>query len=435
MLAALFLVFVNGVFVTAEFALTRLRETQVAEMVREGRPGANLVREAAGSLDAYLAVCQVGITVATLGLGALGEPAIATIVEPALGAFLPEGAVGTISFTIAFVIATFFQVTYGELASKSFAIARPESSALLVAPLMKFFYYLFFPAVWLFNGTANFSVGLFGIPPPSETEERHSEEELHMLVSRSSQQGYLEAEEASRVRAAFDLDEKSAREVMVPRPEVVALPASMKLEELFSVAAEGNDVRYPICEDERTERILGTIHAKDVLRAIKTHGDPRADVSARDIMHDVLTVPENRRVDGILDDLQERGLQMAVVVDEWGAFEGVITIEDILEEIVGDIRDEWEEDHGPEVSRLEEDVYDVKGSTPLRNVNEALGSDFHSEDFGTIGGLVLGCLGRAPEVGDEVAADGYALRVEVTDGARVSRVRARRAEKQDLENA
>ncbi len=425
LLVALFLVALNGLFVTAEFAFTRLRATRVESMVREGRVSAGLVREATQNLDAYLAVCQVGITIASLGLGALGEPAIASLIRPLLSSLLSEGLLHTVSFAVAFGIITFLHVTYGELASKSIAIARPEGSARFTAPFMKFFYYLFLPAIWLFNGTANLSIRLLGVPPASETEEQHSEEELHALVGQSGRQGVLEREEASRVRRMLELDERVACEIMVPKPEVSALPAGTRLGELVSVAAEGNRVRYPVCDDDDAARIVGTVHVKDVLRAARASGDLEGNATAGEIMREVVTVPESRRADRVLEDLRERGLRVAVVVDEWGAFEGIITVEHILERIVGDIRDEWEPELEPAVRELDEGSFDVRGSVAVRDVNEALGTDFEDRQFGTIGGLVLGAVGRAPEVGDEVHLDGYVLRVEECDGARVARITVR----------
>lgn len=379
----------------------------------------------ASNLDTLLAVCQVGITISSLGLGALGEPAVAALIEPLLEPLgIPGGLVGTIAFIIGFAIITFLHVTYGELASKSISIAYPEGAAQFTAPFMRFFQYLFLPAIWAFNGTANATVRLFGVPPASEVEDRHSEEELHMLVGQSGRQGILEEEEEARVRAALDLDEKSAREIMTPRTDIVTLPRESKLDELIQAAAEGNNVRYPISGGDRADRIAGTIHAKDVLRAARAHGGPEAEVTAADIMHEVLTVPESRRGDEVLTDLQAKGLQMAVVVDEWGSFEGIITIEDILEEIVGEIRDEWEPEPEPAIRSLDDGSYAIRGSAPIRDVNQALGTELESEEFGTIGGLVFAALGHAPQAGEEVHLDGYTLRVEETEGPRIARVSA-----------
>jgi len=422
--AALLLVALNGLFVAAEFAFVKIRTSKVEEMVQEGKSSAGIVKEAIENLDSYLAVCQLGITIASLGLGALGEPAIATLIEPLLEPLgVSEGTLHAVAFVVGFGIITFLHVVFGELAAKSFAIAKPEGTSRLVAPFMKFFYYAFRPGVWVFNGTANAFVRMFGVPPASEGEEAHSEEELRLIIGQSTDQGVLKEDEEGMIRAVIQLEETRAREIMVPRPNVESLPAQMRLEELFSVVAEGNHTRYPIFEDDSGERIVGMIHAKDVLRAAKEAGDLEADVTSRDLMRDVLTIPENRSVDKILKDLRAQRLQMAVVIDEWGSFEGLLTIEDIVEEIVGEIRDEFDEE--ALVFREHDGGYSIDGRVPIRDVNEALGSEFESADFDTVGGLVLGHLGRAPEVGDEVTVDGRVLRVDEVDGTRIASVLVR----------
>jgi magnesium and cobalt exporter, CNNM family len=422
--AALLLVALNGLFVAAEFAFVKIRTSKVEEMVQEGKSSAGIVKEAIENLDSYLAVCQLGITIASLGLGALGEPAIATLIEPLLEPLgVSEGTLHAVAFVVGFGIITFLHVVFGELAAKSFAIAKPEGTSRLVAPFMKFFYYAFRPGVWVFNGTANAFVRMFGVPPASEGEEAHSEEELRLIIGQSTDQGVLKEDEEGMIRAVIQLEETRAREIMVPRPNVESLPAEMRLEELFSVVAEGNHTRYPIFEDDSGDRIVGMIHAKDVLRAAKEAGDLEADVTSRDLMRDVLTIPENRSVDKILKDLRAQRLQMAVVIDEWGSFEGLLTIEDIVEEIVGEIRDEFDEE--ALVFREHNGGYSIDGRVPIRDVNEALGSEFESADFDTVGGLVLGHLGRAPEVGDEVTVEGHVLRVDEVDGTRIASVLVR----------
>jgi CBS domain containing-hemolysin-like protein len=426
--ATLLLVALNGLFVAAEFAFVKIRTSKVEEMVQEGKTSAGIVKEAIGNLDGYLAVCQLGITIASLGLGALGEPAIATLIEPLLEPFgISEGTLHFVAFVVAFGIITFLHVVFGELAAKSFAIARPEGTSLLVAPFMKLFYYAFWPGVWVFNGTANAFVRMFGVPPASEAEEAHSEEELRLIIGQSTEQGVLKEDEEGMLRAIIQLEETNAREIMVPRPNIESIPAEMRLEELFSVVAEGEHTRYPIFEDDAGERIVGVIHAKDVLRAANEAGNLEADVTARDLKRDVLTIPENRSVDKILKDLRAQRLQMAVVIDEWGSFEGLLTLEDIVEEIVGEIRDEFDEE-GIAI-REHDSGYAIDGRVPIRDVNEALGSEFESEDFDTIGGLVLGRLARVPEVGDEVRIDGHVLRVDEVDGARIASVMVQEEQK------
>jgi CBS domain containing-hemolysin-like protein len=219
--------------------------------------------------------------------------------------------------------------------------------------------------------------------------------------------------------AVFKLED--TREIMVPRPDVVALPADTILQELVLTTA-GSHTRYPLFEGDSPEHIVGMVHVKEVLETIKQTRSLEADVSARELMRDVLVVPENRRIDALLKDLQKQGLQMAVVIDEWDSFEGIVTMEDIVEEIVGEIRDEFDEEEPHDVERVEDGSYTVDGRMPIGRVNEVVGSDFKSEDFDTIGGLVLGQLGHAPEVGDEVHLHGHILRVEEANGPRVARV-------------
>jgi len=421
------LVALNGLFVAAEFSFVKIRPTQIDRLEEERRFGAGLVREATGKLDAYLAVCQLGITISSLGLGALAEPVVDhVIVRPLLTSVLEpsEAVIHAVSFPVAFGLVSFMHVVFGELAPKSIAIQRAERTALVVAPFMKFAYYVLLPLTAVFNGTANAFTRLLGIPPAREGDETHTEDEIRTLLRQSARQGMVEEDEEEMVDAVFELNDKVAREIMVPRPDVVSIPASMGLKELVSVAAAGNYTRYPVYEDDAPDRVIGMVHAKDVLRAVESAGGVEADITARDLLREVLVVPENRPIDEILEDFQDKEMQMAVVIDEWGSFEGVFTIEDILEEIVGEIRDEFDEEE-PAISRLPDGSYSIDGRIPIGVVNEALGTGFESEDFDTIGGLVLGQLGRAPEVGDEVVLDGYALRVEDVDGPRVSQLLAR----------
>jgi CBS domain containing-hemolysin-like protein len=412
----------NGLFVAAEFSLVKIRATQVDRLVEEGRRSAGLVKEATGRLDAYLAVCQLGITISSLGLGALGEPAVAALIEPLLEPLGVEG--GTlhfIAFVIGFSIISFFHVVFGELAPKTIAIQSSEGTSLFVAPFMKFFSYLLLPATVVFNGTANAFTRLLGYPPAAESDETHSEDEIRTLVTQSARQGMLERDEEGMISAVFELNDKTAREIMVPRPDVVALPEEASLRELVSIAAEGRYSRYPVHQGDSPDRIVGAVHVKDVLRAVESEGVTSARKTARDLMRDVLTIPENRRIDEILEDLRRQDLQMAVVIDEWGSFEGVFTLEDIIEEIVGEIRDEFDEEE-PAVKEMGDGSYLTDGRISINEVNETLGTNFESQDFETVGGLVLGHLGRVPRDGDEVSIDGYLLRVDETDGPRIAQI-------------
>ena len=281
------------------------------------------------------------------------------------------------------------------------------------------------PGIYVFNGTANAVVRLFGVPAASETEETHSEEEVRIIIEQSARQGILAPEEKDMLEAVFEMEERPAREVMISRPDVVSLPAGMPLAELFSITAEGKHTRYPVHEDDSPERIVGAVHIRAVMNAVAAKG-LEASITARELVREVLVVPENRPIDEILKDLQKQEIQIAIVIDEWGSFEGLITIEDIIEEIVGEIRDDFDEEEEPMIRKLPDGSYQIEGSASIGMVNEALGSQFESEDFDTIGGLVFGVIGRAPELGDEVHLDGYLFRVEEVDGPRVVRVEAQK---------
>ena len=421
-MAALLLVALNGLFVAAEFAFVRIRATQVDRLVEEGKPSAGMVKIAQQKLDQYLAVCQLGITVCSLGIGALAEPAIANLIEPLLGTLgLPASLLHPIAIAIALFIASFLHVVFGELAPKTFAIQKAEGTSLFVAPFMRFFYYLLYPFTIVFNGTANAITGALGVAPASEGDDTHSEQEIRQLIAQGTDRGIFERDEESRLAGVFNLEDTPAREIMVPRPDVVAIPGHLKLKELIPVVAAGHYTRYPVHEEHAPDRVVGAVHVKDVLRAIGSEGDIGADVTAGDLARDIIIVPESRSIENILEDFQRQEIQMAVVIDEWGSFEGLITIEDILEEIVGEIRDEFD-DEAPAVEQLPDGSYTVNGRAPIHAINDAVGSSFESADFETVGGLVLGALGRAPEVGDEVSMDGHLLRVDEIDGPRVARV-------------
>jgi CBS domain containing-hemolysin-like protein len=432
------LVALNGLFVAAEFAFVRIRATQVDRLVNEGRASAALVRTATARLDQYLAVCQLGITICSLGIGALAEPAIARVIEPYFeNAGVPAALVHPVAISIALSIASFFHVVFGELAPKTLAIQRAEGTSLFVAPFMRFFYYLLLPLTIVFNGTANAITRAFGIPPASEGEASHTEEEIRTLITQSTRQGILEADESEMIGGVFELGDTTAREIMVPRPDVVSFSADTPLGDLVAGAAAGNYTRYPIYEDDTGDRVIGAVHVKDLLRnTVESVGGVDLDATPvqRGIVRQVLTVPENRPIDDILEDFQKREIQMAIVIDEWGSFEGLVTIEDIIEEIVGEIRDEFDEEE-PLLRKLSNGAYTVDGRIPINVVNDALDTSFESEDFDTIGGLVLGELGRAPEVGDEVLLESHLLRVDEVDGSRVSQILVKELEEEHWEES
>lgn len=440
LLLALALVALNGFFVAAEFAFVKVRATRVDAMVEEGGKAALRVQDAMDNLDDYLAVTQLGITLSSLGLGWAGEPAVAAVIEPILGAVLPQSVVHIVAVAIGFSIITFLHVVFGELAPKTLAIQEAERIALMVSGPMKVFYYLFIPGLVVFNGTANYFTGLVGVSPASETEETHSQEELLTIVGRSGEHGAIDVEEVEMIESVFDMGDTIAREVMTPRPDVATVAARTPLSELRSIVATGPYTRYVVIDEETDEPVEGFVHAKDVLRAIEEtaesaaadDGENEGEPLARDLVREVLVVAETRRIDDILSEFQARNVQMAVVIDEWGALEGILTIEDVLEELVGEISDEFDlEDHHPSMTQLEDRAWEIDGGVPIDRVNERLGTAFANDDYDTIGGVVLGKLGSDPATGDRVELDGYAATVEAVDGNRISTVVLRKTDADD----
>jgi CBS domain containing-hemolysin-like protein len=414
--AALVLVALNGFFVAAEFALVRVRDSRLVQLEQEGSSRAGRVRTALQDLDAYLSVCQVGITVASLALGWVGEPAVSALIRPLLhGVGIEnERIVELIAVILGFAVITYAHLVFGEQAPKYYSIQRAEGVSMNISRPLRFFMILFRPLVWLVNASTNFILRPWGIRLGEEMEA-HSEEELRIMISSSVASGELDPQEHDYLNNVFDFGDTVAREVMVPRPDIEALPTTASLEELVERAAFGRYTRYPVYEGD-LDHVLGAVHVKDLFRAAKEDGD---GFDIRPLIRDCLVVPETKRIEQILREFQSRKLQMAIVIDEWGSVEGLITIEDVVEELVGEIQDEFDEDEAA-IEPLGENTYAVDGRIPITDVNDYFDLDLPHEDFDTIGGFVLGSLGRPPEPGDVVPADGVTLRVKAVDGPRVS---------------
>ncbi|WP_436935082.1 hemolysin family protein [Halovenus marina] len=421
LLLALFLVVLNGFFVASEFAFVRIRATSVEQLVEDGRAGAGTLQEVVDNLDNYLAVTQLGITIASLGLGWVGEPAVASLLEPVLESVLPSNLIHLVAFALGFSIITFLHVVFGELAPKTIAIAEAERLSLFVAPPMKFFYILFYPGLVVFNGTANAFTRLLGIPPASETEETLEEREIRRVLARSGEKGHVDTAEVEMIESVFDLDDTLVREVMVPRPDVVSVTGDATLTELRSVILDAGHTRYPVISEDGDEA-AGFLDVKDVLRA--SEADDEGETTADDIAREILVVPETTTISDLLLQFRANQQQMAAVIDEWGAFEGIATIEDVVEAVVGDLRDEFDTDESePSIRQQDEGVYEIDGGVPLSVVNDTLDADFESEGFETLGGLILERLDRTPELDDTIEEAEYTLTVTGVDGARIVAVR------------
>ena len=444
---ALLLVGLNGFFVAAEFAFVRVRATSVDQLVAEGRPGAGALEAVMSDLDNYLAVTQLGITLASLGLGWAGEPAIAALIEPALGSVLPASAVHLVAVGIGFGIITFLHVVFGELAPKTFAIARTERLSLFLAPPMRLCYYLFYPGIVVFNGAANGFTGLLGVEPASESDETLGEAEIRRVLARSGEAGDVDPAEVAMIDRVFELDDIAVRQVMVPRPDVVSLPADATLAAIREAVFESGHTRYPVVEADDPNQIVGFLDVKDVLRAGEdatqaSEDTMRADedtmrageeapdgttttpsTTAGDLAREIHVVPETTAIGDLLVQFKNDRQQMAAVVDEWGAFEGIVTVEDVVEAVVGDLSDAFDVAAREPAIHREGAAVDVDGAVTITTLNDTLGLSVDETGVDTVGGLVLSRLDRVAEPGDSVDIAGHTAEVTAVDGARISTVR------------
>jgi CBS domain containing-hemolysin-like protein len=417
---ALALVAANGFFVASEFAIARLRPTQVAEFVRNGRPGARSAQHAVDHIDAYLSACQLGITLASLGLGAVGEPAFHDLLEPVLGDSAQIVGFGLAS-AIAFLIITVLHVVLGELAPKSAAIARTGPLALALAPPMRAFYLATKPFVDAFNALGNLVLKPFGIPPASEAGHApHSEAELRELLRESRESGLIEREEQQLSEAALVFGDRRAREVMTPRSNIDYAHTDDDPHEIAQTAMAGGHTRLPLCEPgEGLEDTIGFIHTKDLLRI----AFGQADADVRRLARPLARVAESTRVDEVLREMRRDRRHLALVLDEHGTVVGLVTLEDILEEIVGEIEDEFDP-RARELIRPDGGGLRIEGAAPLRLVAEQLGMDVDAPHEATIGGHVAEQLGRVPEPDEVVVVDGAEFRVIAVDDTRITVLQA-----------
>lgn len=400
--AALLLVVANGFFVATEFSVARIRVTQVAELEAEGRPGARSLRHAVDHLDSYLAACQLGITIASIGLGVVGKPAFETVIDPVaepLGDATGIAAYG-LSFGFAFGVVTLLHVVLGELAPKSLAIARTSRTALMIAPPMRLFHISTKPFVDLFNWMGNLILRPFGIPPAREVGHApHSEDELRL---QSLAEGLIDPEEREFAENVFSFGERRARQIMVPRPQVVYLSAEKTLVEAAREATASGLSRLPLCEPEGgLDAIIGIVHVRDLLAAMVSS----SEIGLRELARPVDRVSEQTLLDELLTRLRRNRRHLALVVDEHGTATGLVKLEDILEEIVGEITDEFDPDEKAALVPQDGFVI-VPGNTPVDVVADALELDIAEAHEATIGGHVVARLGRLTEVGERVTIDG-----------------------------
>jgi CBS domain containing-hemolysin-like protein len=420
--AVLLIVSANAFFVAAEFALVASRRTRIEAMIRRGQPNAKLALKAISALDRYISGTQLGITLSSLGLGWVGE---ATLAEMLGGLFqaLPAPVSGIITHgvatTLAFACITFLHIVLGELVPRSLALLYPERVGLWVAGPLIAFTVVTNPFIWVLKGSANIVLRLFGLRAPTHLEQLHSPDELRMLVEQSHKAGTLDRDDARLLAGVFEFSEKNAREVMTPRTDMVALLTGDSLATAADRIAAAGRSRYPVHRGSLDD-IVGIVHAKDVLAALR-----RADAPAtvEPLMRPVHFVPGSREVEDVLADMKLKKTHMAIVLDEFGGTAGLVTMEDLLEEIVGQIEDEYDRPRRASVAAPVAGAATFPGSAELADVSEKCALALESEDYTTLGGYLFGKLGRLPKVGDSVSVTGGVFEITAMDGRRVAEVR------------
>jgi CBS domain containing-hemolysin-like protein len=411
------LLLLNGFFVAAEFSLVRSRRTRLESMARGGDRLARVALKAISKLPRMLSASQLGITLASLAIGALAEETLAEAFRnqlaslPSIAAFAARIALGSI---LAIALVTYFHVVFGELAPRSVALAHPERFARLLAPLLFVFEAIMRPFAYGLNWSAEVVLRLFGQKVAPIEESLHSPEELRILVEQSQEGGVLESTDATLLEGVFEFSEKNAREVMTPRTEIDALPVDAGLDETLAMVVDSGRSRYPIYE-ETIDNIVGLLLAKDLIPILRA---PPTDFSLTALMRPVHVVPGSREVEEVLADFKRLKEQLAIVLDEYGGTAGLVTMEDLLEEIVGEILDEYDEP--PDVPEREgADLVIVPGNTNVSELNERFGLSVPDEEYTTIGGYVFGALGRLAVVGDRITAGGAVFTVREIDGRRI----------------
>ncbi len=423
LLAVILLVLANAFMVAAEFALVGARRSRIDALAARGNATAKVVQHTISHLDKYISATQLGITLASLGLGWIGEATLAVMIDEALAAFGYEAsgiAVHSVAaITTAFLIITFLHIVLGELMPKSLALIHPEVVSMWVVRPLRWFAELMRPFIWVLNGTANGLLRIIGLRPIEEAARVHSPEELRLLVMQTTQHGLLDESDRAMLAGVFDFHFKKSRDVMRPRTEIVAISADASETEVWDTIRRERYSRYPVF-GESLDDIVGVFLAKDLW----LH-DQTKPFSLRDMVREPLFVPDSRPAERVLDDLRKTRAHMAIVLDEYGGTAGIVTMEDLVEEVVGDIADEY--DLATRTSLMSDGVLELAGSLSLIDVRSDHNIPIPEGSWSTLGGYVFSRLGRLPRVGDRVKFPGGELEVVAMDGRRVAAVRVHRA--------
>lgn len=403
------LIALTAFFVASEFAIIRVRSTRIDQLIEEGNRKAIAVKKVITHLDEYLSACQLGITVTALGIGWLGEPAVASLFKPLLLKLNGSEAMSHgISITIAFVLITFVHVVVGELAPKTVAINKAEKVSLFAARPLILFYRVLFPFIWALNGSSRLIIRLFGLKPVTENEMAHSEEELRLILSESYKSGEINQSEFKYVNKIFEFDDRIAKEIMVPRTEMVTLSKDDPIQTFLDVMHEEKFTRYPIVDGDK-DHVIGMVNIKEVMTDIIKNPE-MASKTLESHVRPIIRVIDSTPISELLIKMQKERIHMAILMDEYGGTSGLVTVEDIVEEIVGEIRDEFDMDEVPEIQKIDENHYIVDSKVLISEVNDLLGIEIDDEDIDTIGGWVLAGNYDVKE-GDTYCFDSYSFKI------------------------
>jgi putative hemolysin len=410
LLAVLGLVLINAVFVAGEYGLVTSRATRIRELEEQGNRRARAVIRITADPPRFIAAMQLGVTVTSIGIGALGEPVLAHAFEPTIATAL--------AVVFALLIISLVEVVIGELVPKGIALSHPERVALALAAPVEGFFVVFAPLIWLLEHLTALVLGLLGQRPPGADKGAHSEAELRMLLSSSAEHGEIEHDEQEMLAKVFDFADKEVSDVMVPRPEVVALSVSMAPDAVLQAVLDSPYTRYPVYRDSLDE-IVGILHVRDLVAAMHARGIGAVEIEP--LLRPAAMVPETKDLADLLTEFQRTNQHMAVVLDEYGAMEGIVTLEDLLEEIVGEIEDEFDVPDDA-IEQVDEATIRIDGTLSIDDFNTQFGVALPGEDYYTVAGFVFGELGRAAEPGDEVTFDGIVFHVDSIDGQRIDRL-------------
>lgn len=423
-LGVVVLVLLNGFFVAAEFALVKVRDTQLSPLIAKGHRAARVAQRVLGNLDASLSACQLGITLASLGLGWVGEPVFAALLTPVLDLLQihSETLRESIAFLVGFSVLTFLHISAGEQAPKWLAIQKPLPTSLWVARPLEWFHRASWPFIWVLNRASLQLLRWLGLQLSPEGEHAHSEEELRLLFTTAQQRAGGSALGRDIVLNAMDLRRREVREVMQPRHEMAVFDSTSSVAECLDLVEKTRYSRFPLCEEGDLDRTLGVIHVKDLFLA---RSKVQSAAELKPYLRPIIYVPPTARLETALQFFLERRLHLAIVVDEYGGTTGMITLENILEELVGQIQDEFDQEK-PKVVPRGENIWELDGSLPLHELGDLVGEPLEDDLIATTGGWITQLLGGFPKQGDVVQREGYELRVELMDGVRVARVLLRR---------